>query len=252
LAVVADLERRFPLLEDNSTRTRVGIGVATGADAVFITKDARIVERSRLLPLVTASDIASGELRWSGKYLINPWESGELINPVDYPRFNDFLEANSARLLARHVAVKQPSTWYRTIDRVDPSLIGQPKLLLPDLKASSQPVLEGGGLYPHHNLYFVVSAGWDLEVLCGLLLSDLANLFVGAYCVMMRGGCYRFQAQYLRRMRVPHPSGLSRDSRQELARSFRLRDVEAATAAAKKVYGLSSVPRPNSRENRAG
>ena len=40
-------------------------------------------------------------------------------------------------------------------------------------------------------------------MLGGLLLSDVANLFVGAYCVRMRGGCYRFQAQYLRRIRVP-------------------------------------------------
>ena len=104
-----------------------------------------------------------------------------------------------SRLRARHIARTKPGQWYRTIDRVHDGLLGRPKLLLPDIKAASHPVLDDGRYYPHHNLYFVVSEQWDLEVLGGLLLSDVANLFVGAYCVEMRGGCYRFQAQYIRR-----------------------------------------------------
>jgi hypothetical protein len=38
LAVVARLERDLPALEDGGTGTRVGIGVASGADRVFVTK----------------------------------------------------------------------------------------------------------------------------------------------------------------------------------------------------------------------
>jgi hypothetical protein len=38
LALIADLEARFPTLEDPSTGTRVGIGVATGADKVFVVR----------------------------------------------------------------------------------------------------------------------------------------------------------------------------------------------------------------------
>ena len=68
------------------------------------------------------------------------------------------------------------------------------KLVLPDLKAFIQPVLDRGETYPHHGLYFITSERWDLEVLGGLLLSDIAELFVATYCVKMRGGCYRFQA----------------------------------------------------------
>ena len=102
--------------------------------------------------------------------------------------------------------------------------------LLPDLKASIHPVLDEGGFYPHHNLYYVVSDGWDPEVLGGILLSDIANLFVGTYCVKMRGGCYRFQAQYLRRIRLPTISSISAGLQRELASSFRDRDVAAASA----------------------
>jgi hypothetical protein len=36
---------------------------------------------------------------------------------------------------------------------------------------------------PHHNLYYLVSDSWDLEMLGGLLLSRITQLFIEAYCV---------------------------------------------------------------------
>jgi hypothetical protein len=131
-----------------------------------------------------------------------------------------------------------PETWYRTIDRVMPNLRTEPKLLLPDIKASSHPVLDPGHYYPHHNLYFVTSRRWDLEVLGGLLLSDFTNLFIGTYCVKMRGGCYRFQAQYLRKIRVPPIADIDPGAAAELAAAFRLRDRERATEVAASLYGV--------------
>ena len=65
------------------------------------------------------------------------------------------------------------------------------------------PVLDRGETYPHHNLYFIQSDEWDLEVLGGLLMSAVGQFFVESYGVRMRGGYWRFQAQYLRRIRVP-------------------------------------------------
>ena len=77
------------------------------------------------------------------------------------------------------------------------------------MKLTSNPVLDRGETYPHHNLYYLTSKVWDLEVLGGLLLSRVAQLFIQAYCVRMRGGTLRFQAQYLRRIRVPDPASMS-------------------------------------------
>jgi adenine-specific DNA-methyltransferase len=221
LALVADLEKRFPALEDPRTGTHVGIGVATGCDDVYITTDPDLVESDRLLPLLRAGDVASGDTAWAGGYLVNPWDADGLV-PLDrYPRLRSYLEEHSGRLRSRHTARKNPSQWFRTIDRVHPSLQARPKLVLPDIKASAHPVYDDGRYYPHHNLYVVTSEGWDLEVLGGLLLSDVANLFVGAYCVRMRGGCYRFQAQYLRRIRCRRPSQFRRRSSDPSPRPFR-------------------------------
>jgi adenine-specific DNA-methyltransferase len=245
LALVAHLERKLPALEDGKTGTRVGIGVASGADRIFVVTDPTLVEEDRLLPLAMARDTLSGELRWSGHYLVNPWDgdTGALV-PLDaYPKLRRHFEANVAALRKRNVADRRPQQWYRTIDRVSHALTAKPKLLIPDIKAEAHPVLDPGGLYPHHNLYWVASEQWNPEVLGGLLLSGVAQMFVECYAVKMRGGYLRFQAQYLRRIRVPHLDLIPRRTARELERSFVARDVERATAAALDAYGLQKLPR---------
>ncbi|HEY5192463.1 MAG TPA: Eco57I restriction-modification methylase domain-containing protein [Solirubrobacteraceae bacterium] len=244
LAVVARLERDLPTLEDGNTRTRVGIGVATGADRVFVTKDPTLVENDRALPLAMARDTAGGEIQWSGHHLVNPWDgdTGALVSLADYPKLKAYFDENATDLRRRNVAGRRPQQWYRTIDRVAHSLTDKPKLLIPDIKASIHPVLDPGGLYPHHNLYWVMSERWDAQVLGGLLLSSVAQMFVECYAVKMRGGYLRFQAQYLRRIRVPRHDSVPQRTARELVRAFEARDVERATAAALDAYGLEELP----------
>lgn len=238
LALLAEIESRWPTLEGPTTGTRVGIGVATGCDDVFITTNSDLVEAERLLPLRQAVDVSSGELGWSGAYVVNPWDENGLVHLADWPLLAEYLSANEGRLRARHVGTRRPAQWYRTIDRIDSNLLERSRLVLPDMKSTAHPVLDDGAYYPHHNLYYVTSLHWDLEVLGGLLLSEVANLFVGAYCVKMRGGCFRFQAQYLRTIRVPPPEAIERRTAIDLARAFVDRDTERATVAAAVAYGI--------------
>jgi hypothetical protein len=243
LAMLEDLTERFGPLEDARTGTRVGIGVATGADKVFLTHDADAVEPERLLPMAMVRDTTSGTLDWGGTYLVNPWSTGgDLVDLDAYPRLASYLRGHGDTLRRRYVAVKQPQRWYKTIDKVDAALTRRPKLLLPDMKLVIHPVLDEGGLYPHHNLYFIVSEAWDMRVLGGLLLSRVAHAFVEAYAVRMRGGTLRFQAQYLRRIRVPAPDAMNERDKAALADAFDRRDVEAATEAALRAYGLGELP----------
>ncbi|WP_322752993.1 hypothetical protein [Frankia sp. Cas3] len=76
----------------------------------------------------------------------------------------------------------------------------------------------------------------------GLLLSKVAEAFVTAYAVKMRGGTLRFQAQYLRRIRVPDPLEISKVGCIALADAFDRRDVAAATRVALRAYGLTELP----------
>ncbi|MFE2721907.1 Eco57I restriction-modification methylase domain-containing protein [Kitasatospora sp. NPDC059327] len=243
LAVLEDLSERFGLLEDETTGTRVGIGIATGADKVFITDDEKLVEEDRLLPMAMVRDTTSGTIHWNGSYLVNPWNTqGDLVDLTRYPLLAAYFRKHGGALRKRYVAVKQPERWYKTIDKVDHRLTARPKLLFPDMKLTIHPVIDEGGLYPHHNLYFIVSDVWDMRVLGGLLLSKVAGAFVEAYAVKMRGGTLRFQAQYLRKIRVPDPATIRESDRAALADAFDKRDVKAATEAALRVYGLTELP----------
>jgi adenine-specific DNA-methyltransferase len=242
LEMIRRLTAGFPPLQDVRTGTRVGIGVATGVDRVFVVPTPIDVEADRLLPLSMVADVASGSLNWSGHYLVSPWAADGLVDLEQYPQLGRSYRAHAEAIRRRHVAGRYPRQWYRTIDRVNLELTGRPKLLLPDLRRSIHPVLDEGGTYPHHNLYYVVSEAWDLRVLGGLLLSEVANAFVEAYAVRMRGGTLRFQAQYLRRIRVPERAAISSGDAAALADAFDRRDVEAATTAALRCYGLAELP----------
>jgi adenine-specific DNA-methyltransferase len=239
LALIEQLNDNFPPLQDSRTRTRVGIGVATGADQVFITGNPKEVEPERLLPLAMVADTRGGNFTWSGKYLVNPWEpDGNLVDLQVYPRLRAHFHRHRQVLRGRYVAKARPTAWHRTIDKVAHDLTAKPKLLIADMRTAMNPVLDCGGHYPHHNLYYVVSDVWDLEVLGGLLLSRVAQVFVEAYCVRMRNNTLRFQAQYLRKIRVPYPGNVEVKTQQSLRAAFIARDVEAATAAALEAYGL--------------
>lgn len=239
LGLLQRLEERFSPLEDEHTGTKIGIGVATGADRVFITTDPELVEPDRLLPLAMTADTRQGTLQWSGHYLVDPWAARDgLVDLAAYPRLRGHLEGRQTELRGRNIAQRKPRDWYRTINRVHHELATQPKLYFPDMKLASNPVLDRGETYPHHNLYYLTSKAWDLEVLGGLLLSRVAQLFIEAYCVRMRGGTLRFQAQYLRRIRVPDPDNVPAILCDRLRQAFRARDTDAATAAAIDACGI--------------
>lgn len=243
LDLLQQLESTFRPLEDPETGTKVGIGVASGADHVFVTADATCVEADRLLPLAMAYDTRGGTVEWSGHYLVDPWgPDDQLVDLAAFPKLRAYYEAHAKDLTRRNIAARHPTKWYRTIDRVSHGLLGRDKLYFPDMKLQAHPVLDRGRTYPHHNLYFVVSDSWDLEVLGGILLSKVAELFVASYCVKMRGGTLRFQAQYLRRIRVPDPRSVSEAVRERLRDGFRRRDREAATSASLEAYGITKVP----------
>jgi adenine-specific DNA-methyltransferase len=237
LALLRRLEKEFLPLEANAS---VGIGVATGNDSVFITKDAALVEPTRLLKLALAKDIREGTMLWSGHYLVDPWNQDGLVKLKTYPRLSTYFEKHEAALRGRHTALKSTNGWYKTIDRVTHSLTTKPKLYIADIKEKLDPVLDNGETYPHHNLYFVESDEWNLEVLGGLLISAIGQFFVKSYGVRMRGGYLRFQAQYLRRICLPAPKAISQTDSTTLINAFRNRDRQLATETALKVYGIDA------------
>ncbi|OHC75992.1 MAG: modification methylase PaeR7I [Rhodospirillales bacterium RIFCSPLOWO2_12_FULL_58_28] len=243
LAVVRRLEREFPTLKEAGCK--VGIGVATGADQVFIAPfDALDVESDRKLPLVMTRDILSGAVQWRGFGVINPFnDEGGLVALDKYPRLYAYLKEHDEKIKKRHVSQKNPNNWYRTIDRIYPALARRPKLLIPDIKGEAHVVYEDGHFYPHHNLYFITSDEWDLRALQAVLLSGIAKLFVAIYSTKMRGGYLRFQAQHLRRIRVPLWQNVPGDLKFDLAAAAGSGDIASCNEATFRLYRMSKAER---------
>ncbi|MCU6619087.1 Eco57I restriction-modification methylase domain-containing protein [Achromobacter mucicolens] len=238
--LIRRIERDFPTLEE--TGCKVGIGVATGADRIYVAKfDELDIEPSRKLPLALTRDILTGHVQWQGYGVVNPFtDEGALVDLKDFPKLAAYLEAHRPSIAGRHVAKRDQTRWYRTIDRITPSLASRPKLLIPDIKGDAQVVYEEGKLYPHHNLYYVVSDRWALKALQAVLLSKLTRLFIATYSVKMRGGFLRFQAQYLRRIRLPKWESVPSALRVKLARAADTFDLSACNEAVSELYGLTS------------
>lgn len=244
-AVIAWLERleeTTPLLEDPSTGTRLGIGIATGADRIYIQRADVDVEPDRLMPMVTPDAVRSGEFKFTGEHLVSPWTEQGLVSLAEYPRLASYYRGAAEQLQGRSVAKRSGPNWYRTIDRQNFALMERDLLVMQDMKAEASPVRVPAGYVPHHNLYWIVSSTWDLDALGGMLLSKVVERQVAAFCVKMRGGTLRFQAQVLRKVRVPHPRTIPDDVLEALAAAFRARDRQAATDAALRAFGIESLP----------
>lgn len=243
-AQVAAFDRlaSLPLLEDSAESTRVGIGIATGADAVFIlpTRSDEI-EASCQVPLVMVGDIRCDGIQWSGSVLIDPFaasDDGTLVDLAAHPGLRGYLTRHEAALRARHVARTRPASWYRTIDRIWKGTRSTPKLLIPDIQSPVATVVgyDEGAYQPHHNVYTVVSKGWNLRALQAILRSATVRQQVLAWSVQMRGGGIRWQAQTLRRVRVPHAESLRPETLATLAGLATSSDIAAIDRAVADAY----------------
>ena len=216
----------LPLLVDSAPGTRFGIGVATGNDKVFVRPGPEPgVESDCLLPLATGEDIRAG-IRWGGSYLVNPFvpdSSGRLRDLSERPGLARYLESHRKALSKRFVA--KAKEWYRTIDRVSWPLYRSPKILLPDIQPGGiVGVDERGELYPHHNLYWIVSQGWPLPLLAAILKSGFVTRQIRWSSGEMRGGSIRYQAKNLGALRLPLRKTITATEERKIVAASRIGD----------------------------
>lgn len=208
----------------------IGIGVATGADSIFIAKDLPCkVEKELLLPALNAKDMSGNRLQWSGKYLLNPYKpNGELICLDDYPLAAKYLLSNRDILQKRHIARKNPRKWYKTIDRIVPSLKDMPKILLPDISGNQFIFVDEGNYYPLHNLYFITGGSIrQLQLLSAMLMSDYVRGQLLGIANCMNGGYPRWQSQYLRKLLMPDINTIEEDLADRLLSAYQHFDLSS-------------------------
>lgn len=98
----------------------IGIGVATGADKVFIKKKPELIriEKSRLLPILKSNALKGDKIIWDESCIINPYEDGKLCDLEKYPNLKAYFIEHADVLKRRYVAKKNPKNWFKTIDKI--------------------------------------------------------------------------------------------------------------------------------------
>ncbi len=71
------------------------------------------------------------------------------------------------------------------------------------------------------------------------MLSSLTRFFIATYSTKLRGGFLRFQAQYLRRIRIPHWADVPETLQLALIDAATKRDLNLCNRAVIQLYGLT-------------
>ena len=208
---------------------KIGIGVATGLDSVFIREDfTDIVEKELLLPILISKDLKGDMLEWSGKYIINPFsKNGDLIDLKKYPKAETYFNLHKEILLERHIAKKNPDKWYKTIDKIDYNLLGENKILLPDLSGNSYLFIDKGNFYPHHNLYYITGQSYEkLMILAAVLMSNFIREQLLEIGNKMNGGYPRWQSQNLNKLQLPIIDAMPKETTRRLIKAYEQNDIQ--------------------------
>ena len=220
----------FPTIEESGTGTQVGIGVASGADEIYVDPQRNAeIEDSCLLPIVASEDIRCGNIDWNSRYMLNPYDQHDDRQMLDlsmFPKTCAYLMRHADRLKSRYCAKKHPDSWYRTLDRISYRVLRAEKILLPDIQRGGNVALdERGEYYPHHNVYWITSDTWNMRALCALMRSSFVTDQIRRVSVQMRGGSIRYQAQNLRHVHIPAWSSLDETDVAALAGLYQETDV---------------------------
>ena len=225
----------FPTIEASGAGTKVGIGVASGADDIYIDPQRNAeIEDACLLPLVASEDIRGGSIEWNRRYMLNPYDQQDDRRMLDlsrFPKAGAYLSRHAEKLKARYCARKHPEAWYRTLDRINYRTLRASKILLPDIQRGGNVALdEHGEFYPHHNVYWITSMSWNMRALCVIMRSAFVTEQVRRVSMQMRGGSIRYQAQNLRHVHIPAWSSLEESDVESLASLYDEKDMSRVNA----------------------
>jgi len=237
-AIVEDWISRLPSILEGGCEIRVG--PALGHDEAFVGR-ALDVEQALLSPYLRPRELVGDSIIWVGDRVLGVHSiGGGLIDLQRYPEAARHLERFRKRLESR-ACVKDgdgAGQWYRTIDRVDPTLWARHKILLPEIFRVPRVALDEGGHVPAHSLYAIFSSRWPLPVLRDLLACGVLGAVMDRIAPRIGGGSKRCYKRFLSRLPLPRWEDLSEETREGLAASSAAGDRHRFTERIAAIYGV--------------
>lgn len=199
---------------------RVRKGPATGANKVFIgaREQFSLTDSSAdefLVPIfVTKRNERERLGEEDGQVILSVFreETRELIEFDEFPEdVQAYLERNRAILSGRYIVEVSGYEWWRTIDRFDPAIRKETKVLVPDLQMGESVVLDDGKYLPSHTTVCIWGGGEKrLRGLACVLKSSIAEEFRFLHSPDMGPRSPRASANALKRFPIPSNDALVR------------------------------------------
>jgi hypothetical protein len=201
-----EFEASGPTLAD--VALRISCGIATGADAAFVIRDAEVTHELRpfAYPTVSGRQLGRQDVIATRSLMLIPYDrNGALIDEDELGPLGRFLAEpmRSSKLRARTCTSRKP--WYAFHDSAPMSDILRPKLICKDISAAPFFAADRtGAIVPRHSTYYVVPRNArQLSALQEYLNSNEAVAWLMANCQRAANGFVRLQSGVLKRMPVP-------------------------------------------------
>jgi len=232
-------------LGDPEFGINIKVGIATGADSVFINPPTKAqVERELLVPILLSRNLKESRNICKTDLLLNTWDpnnSDVLIKLEDWPKASRYLTEHKAKLESRYIAKKNPEQWYRLIDRLNLEIIKKEKLVFPSLRRRLEVYFDKGTCIPHHNCYYATKKGRggpSLLAIGAILSSNIVNCLASVLAIKFNGRASRLLKSSFLEIPMPEPK-LIIERQSELESSFLKNDTEKIDTLVKELYNIS-------------
>ncbi len=188
---------------------RISCGVATGADAVYVTKATDLNPNLKpfAYPTIAGRQIApqGASLRVDEVMLLPYTSRGDLLPEGELGNLRTYLKHPQRRekLLKRTCASRKP--WYAFHESPPLPEILRPKILCKDITAKPFFVVdEEGRLVPRHSVYYIVPKDPSIiRNLVNYLNSPATGRWLKSHCQRVANGFLRLQSHVLKRIPIP-------------------------------------------------
>lgn len=190
---------------------RISCGVATGADGIYVVRNANLPEnlRSFAYPTISGRQITEGMFLETRSSMLLPYDSdGNLLPEWQLGELGGYLKEppHYAKLVARTCTAHKP--WYAFHENPPMSDLLRPKLLCKDITSTPFFIPDHEGtIIPRHSVYYIVPQDpSSIDSLADHLNSPASGEWLRLHCQRAANGFLRLQSQVLKRL--PIPTGL--------------------------------------------
>ena len=241
-----NVKRLNPLqLGDREFCVDIKVGLATGADRIFVNPPAEAqIEPELLVPFVLSRNLKEDRRIHTTDVLLNTWDPSRPERPIrlkDWPNASIYLNKNRGKLGLRYVAKKNPHHWYRLIDHLDPQLLEKKKLIFPSLRRKLEVYFDSGTCIPHHNCYFAFKTSEDgpsLMTIGALLSSAVVDDLISVLAIRFNGRASRLLKSSFLEIPMPEPEMMIERGK-EFESAFLQDDTQKMDTMARELYGIA-------------